>query len=468
MKYTIILYLSFWLPDIALAQQGGSCSNPFPLAANGTIQSFLPSTTTGSSVVCTAYTNNGPVTWFSFTTNAQAECPLLNITASNGGWCEIAMYNACNGGQALQTASSMCFDDGTGLWAPAETQTLQPNTTYLLRIKTATTDSIKIAAQYHTPSNNFCSGATSISTASFTDNNACHHPGTGVFADQLCAFTLENTAFYHFYVATPGSAIINISSISCDNGSGNNTSGFQIGFFKGNCGALIPVNCTSGTGNFVQASTDPLPAGTHVYVAIDGMAGSNCLYSISGINVFGVLAAAQLKNFSAWIHPVSNLIRWESKNEQSLYYEVERSANGTSFSSIGKLVSDASGSVSVNYSFEDKSPLPSAYYRLKQFQKNGDISLSQVIRAERKPSPYQLEMINPVQSSLEMYLLSPVNEQLNYSISNLSGQVMMKGIVQARPERTMIYRNIAELPAGRYVIQFQGKEISFSRSFIKL
>jgi hypothetical protein len=37
-----------------------------------------------------------------------------------------------------------------------------------------------------------------------TDNNACNSPGTGVNPTDLCASTLENTAFYKYTVLVDG------------------------------------------------------------------------------------------------------------------------------------------------------------------------------------------------------------------------------------------------------------------------
>src|SRR4030095_6280376 len=99
-------------------------------------------------------------------------------------------------GGTLNTASSMCFDDGAGLWSVSETFTLLPNTTYKLRIKTAISGTITIKGYSYTPPNDDCGGAFAISPVLITDNNADHLPGPGVVPGQLCASTLENTAFY--------------------------------------------------------------------------------------------------------------------------------------------------------------------------------------------------------------------------------------------------------------------------------
>lgn len=167
------------------------------------------------------------------------------------------------------------------------------------------------------------------------DNNSCHLPGPGVTAAQLCAFSLENTAFYQFYVNTTGTCVINISNITCDNGPTTNNNGFQIGFFSGTCASLNWLSCTSGSGTFVQATTPSLNAGSKVYVAIDGNGGSNCAYTIGGINILGVLSKS-LKNFSGWKMGNSNVLKWTALNETDGYYDLERSDNSVDFYSIEK------------------------------------------------------------------------------------------------------------------------------------
>src|SRR5690349_4014869 len=131
-----LLFACLLLPALSFAQ-GSSCGSPYTIPLDGLAHSFTASTNTAGAVVCTntPYSGNSPVTWFSFTTNASGEMPLLDITAADSSSCEIAMYTACNGGGILQTLSSMCFDDGWGLWSPAQNFALLPSTTYHLRIK---------------------------------------------------------------------------------------------------------------------------------------------------------------------------------------------------------------------------------------------------------------------------------------------------------------------------------------------
>src|SRR4030095_4740217 len=284
----VILPAYLLLPVFLFAQPGATCGTAIPLTLDNVVRNYATSSTTGANVLCT---NNGttPITWFSFTTSATAECPLLTISVSDGLDCEVAVYSGCNGAATPILTSSMCFYDGQGLWAPAMPSPFAANNSYYLRIKTSTACTISIGGQSYTPSHEDCLGATSISTVGISDNNSCHRAGPGVTATQLCASSLENTAFYQFYVDATGNCLINISNITCDNGATNTANGFQIGFFTGNCFSLTHLACDSnsniGASAFIQFTTPLLPANTKVYVAIDGFAGSNCSYKIGGINI---------------------------------------------------------------------------------------------------------------------------------------------------------------------------------------
>lgn len=463
---SVLLVLSGFLCTNA---QGTDCSSAIILTLDGVINAYPTTSSTGSSVVC-AYTTSSPVTWFSFTTGAVVQCPLLNISASDHANCEVAFYTSCGGNMNnnLDATSSMCFDDGEGLWAPAESFPLQTNHTYYLRVKTSTACTISIGGQFYTPSNNSCTGAASITTSSFVDNNSCQKPSIEVAPGQLCAFSLENTAFYKFYVASTGSAVININSVACDNGNGNNSSGFQVGFFTGACGSLVPINCTSGSGSFVQATTNPLPAGSLVYVAIDGVAGSNCQYSLLGINVWGTLST-NFKNFSAWKTPSGNDLKWICINDTSAYYMVERSDDGTHFSTIGQVYNQNGHASSSDYRFQDLTPFRTSFYRVKQVDQRGNISMSHVIAVARKEIQLMNVVVqNPGYGSLHLKIETDFSQKIQYAIINTSGHCFLSGIISCSSGTTQFYKDIPNLPSGRYELVLKSNEQQISKSFIKL
>jgi hypothetical protein len=470
MNNATAILLGFLLLPFSSFSQGTSCGSSIPLTLDGTLRTYSASSTTQGPVVCTNYTASSPVTWFSFSTNGTGACPLISIHALDNQQCEIALYTSCSGNMSnnLQSASGMCFDDGEGLWAPSETFFTTANTTYYLRVKTSTACTISLSAQSHTPSNDDCLGATSISTTAITDNNACHHGGPGVTPVQLCASTLENTAFYQYYVAATGPTILNISSISCDNGDGNNRNGFQIGFFSGSCGALTPLSCDSGSGSFVQATTPSLPANTKVFVAVDGFAGSNCQYSISGLNIYGVLAAEDFKNFSAWKTSASNVLKWISTGNSRAFYDVERSADGKEFTRIGRVYKESDQNNQTDYNFEDKDPVPFAYYRIKMIGHEGTIALSQIITLSREVRGFEVTMQNPVRESLNIKIQSDAPGTYRYFILNVYGQTLSDGSLTCPKGVVRLTRDISKLSSGKYFFLIGDSKLESTTAFIKM
>lgn len=465
----ILLCQPLWL----IAQTGGTCGNAIPLTLDGVTRTFNTSSSTGNAVVCAngGYAISSPITWFSFTTNASAEVPLLDITAADSSSCEIAMYTGCNGGNILQNSSSMCFDDGWGLWAPAHNFALTANTTYYLRIKTQSATQLKITAQSHTPTNNLCSGATPVGSTPINDNNACNRPSSEVTPAQLCALTIENTAFYQFYIATTGVAIINISNISCDNGAYNNGTGFQIGYFTGSCGSLTNIGCTAGAGSssLVQGTTPILTAGTKVYVAIDGDAGSNCRYSFSAVNAFSVLSENEFKNFSLWKTSDANVLKWIGIGNKNAHFVVERSEDASHFIVIGQVPPSPSGASAINYKFEDNQPLQTGYYRVKQIKENGEISMSNTLRAERKnENADKIKIVNPARTDLVVQIDSDTNETADYSILSPFGQSFHHGKITLVKGINNLNQTIAGLPAGNYVLSISSKTFRQNITFVKL
>jgi hypothetical protein len=446
--------------------QGTACSDAIPLTLNGTLNNYSTSSSTGANVLCA---NNGvtPITWFSFTSNASAESPLLDITAADGQPCEIAMYTSCSGNMNnnLETPSSMCFDDGTGLWAPAHNYAVMPNTTYYLRVKTATSTTLQVEGQSYTPANNTCSGATAVDENLLADNNATHKPATGINPPDLCAASIENTAYYQYNVAATGTSIINISSISCDNGAGNNISGFQIGFFTGNCGSLTWLNpCFSGSGSFVQATTPVLSAGTKVYVAIDGFEGSNCRYNIQAINA--ITLASEIKNFSGWKNKKSNLLKWESINALTKQFEVERSADGNSFTSIGRLINPSTNKKN-DFEFEDRYPLRKGWYRLKEVLYNDEIRFSKTLRIIRLESNEQQLILTQTADLLTAQFQNNYYERAPLVIVNSLGQLVSRTFISCNKGSNSFSKNIAGLPPGNYFITLQTKNENFKAAFTK-
>lgn len=463
---TRILFFVLLLPVFLQAQTGADCSTAIPLTMDGVCRIFPTSSSTGNPFLCTSYASGTPVTYFTFTTNAIPDRVQMKITSPNADACEVLLYTSSSCTPPI-SSSSMCFDDGTGIWAPSHFFSYLPNTTYFIRVKTNSAGNITICASNYTPPNDNCAGALNIGPTPITDNNATHTAGPDVFAADLCGSTLENTAFYKYTVASTGVSIINLNNIQCDNGATNNSNGFQVGFFTGTCGTLIPINCFSGLGSFVTATTNILTAGTQVVVAIDGTAGANCSYEINAINA--LVLSADIKNFNAWKNSTANLLTWTTVSElRNDYFDIERSTDGISFIKIGKVNGQLASYTDRTYEFNDAAPPPRSYYRLKQVNKSGESSYYNTILVIRNnQSGFQLNFQNPVKNDLQLNFYSPHSEQMKLRIIAANGKIIKEEIINCNTGPNSIVTNVSYLSAAVYLLELTSSSVRTSKLFLK-
>ena len=462
----IILCFVLFVPYFSFAQ-GGSCATPIPIPLDGVCRDYTISSSTGGNNFC-ASTGTSPITFFSVTSNSSGECMILDITGPNSSPVEVAMYTngACTNPN-LETASSMCLFDGNGLWAPAETFTVTPNTTYILRIKTSTTGTIRICGKNYTPPNNTCLGATPIGPFLIDDNNACAKPGTGIVPAQLCATTLENTLFYTYIVEVSGITSLSIENTTCDNASNPGIVGFQIGFFTGDCSLLTYFYCYHGTGSNIQVNTDSFPAGTKIYVAVDGIGGSNCAFSIRAINA--IVLSATLKHFNAWKVPEGNILKWSSIREvNNGLFQVQRSIDGINFVTIGNISGHINSNTEKKYQFSDLDAPERCFYRLKQVSTQGNFTYSNIIEVNRGDLPrIKIKLNNPVSQMLNMTISLQKNSAVEIVAHNMNGAIVFQDKINCYKGTNNYLKNLSSLPTGRYIITARTNEWKDVQRFLK-
>jgi carboxypeptidase T len=112
-------------------------------------------------------------------------------------------------------------------------------------------------------------------------------------------------------------------------------------------------------------------------------------------------------------------LTWEAiTDEQHDYFEIEKSANGSSFTSIGR------GPSVAPYWGIDTSPFSgNNFYRIKQVDKNGTISYSSIINVYFGPGLFNVSVYpNPVTDILNVKINSAITEQYVISISDMAGR----------------------------------------------
>jgi hypothetical protein len=464
-----LLYISLLIPYFSLSQ-GSSCATAIPIPLDGVLRNYTISSSTGSNLVCTS-SGTTSITYFTITSNSSAESMLLDITGPGGQPVEVGFYAGvtCNNG-AFEPSSSICLYDGTGLWAPdAVSFSISPNTTYTLRIKTQTTGTIQIAGQHHTPLNNDCLNATEIGMILTYDQNANHMPGTGITAAELCAASLENTAFYYYIVDSDGDSGVSFENMTCDNNYGNNMAslGYHFGLFTGNCSSLTSIACHTGPPVNVQLNAGYLTAGTKVYVAMDGVSGSNCHYGVRAIN--SIVLSANLKYFTAWKAPEGNILKWISLKENgNKDFEVQRSVDGVNYRTIAQLAGQINSSSEKNYQYTDVSAPDHCLYRLRMESVSGKVTYSNVIRMSRN---YDLNakvlFCNKVTDDIDLRIIDFHLDKLILKIIDNSGRILRTQNIKISSGENYLKVNTSSISAGMYHLILTGDNYNKAFPFVK-
>lgn len=397
--------------------------------------------------------------WYTFTTGASPGCYSFFMTQATAGCNYVTVYQGgCpgTGGTLLNNnVSTNTFND-QGSSEPGFGGML-PNTTYYVSVANATSGAftLNIQPSVTAASNDQCSGATGISpTALVTDNAVagCEYSyvaaqDASITPANICAGSLENVSWFTFQTqATPATSnvVISFSGITCNNGGG----GFQTGLFTGTCGSLTATgSCAAGASGTVTYTINNSPANTVYYIAMDGNAGSNCHFTVSGTNI--VPLPIELLTFDAVPKGSKEVnVSWSTATEDNNdYFTIERTTDGVNFEVIGVMASQAvngNSSSVLNYSKVDSKPYRgTSYYRLKQTDYDGNSSYS-ALKAVQIDEFADLNFIvypNPTGENENTYLQFSGNadDEVQISIVDVTGKlVSQKGIVLSSAGNTTI------------------------------
>jgi hypothetical protein len=169
-----------------------------------------------------------------------------------------------------------------------------------------------------------------------------------------------------------------------------------------------------------------------------------------------------------------NVLHWSTSTEiKNTGFEMERSADGKNYSSIGFTSSKADNGTSantLNYSFTDQKPFTgSNYYRLKQVDKDGKFTYSSVV-VLKGGKVFEISALypNPAKEQLNVAVNAVKNEKASISIIDISGKVLKTISKTLIPGDNNISINVSGFATGRYFIRVvnEANEIK-TTSFLK-
>jgi hypothetical protein len=184
----------------------------------------------------------------------------------------------------------------------------------------------------------------------------------------------------------------------------------------------------------------------------------------------GATLPLKMGDFSASKQAAGIRLDWETLHEQNTaYFDVERSGNATDFKTIGKVTSKGYSSSKEQYNFTDVAPLPGTnYYRLKLADADGRFSYSQTVVIKNTNSLVNVEIFpNPVSDLLQVQLPAKQNGQANITITDATGKIVFTKPVQLSAGNNATSIPVRQLPNGVYQFTLENKESTETKTFIK-
>lgn len=134
-----------------------------------------------------------------------------------------------------------------------------------------------------------------------------------------------------------------------------------------------------------------------------------------------------LLNFTGKNSGNTNILSWAVASEQGLgYYELQKSTDGQNFADVAAIPATGSN----NYSYADNisgSPSPLYYYRLKSVDKDGNFTISPVIKISVQVSSSFIRVNpNPFKDKLVVNIQSPGQGNAGLLLTDVSGRQIMK------------------------------------------
>ena len=202
---------------------------------------------------------------------------------------------------------------------------------------------------------------------------------------------------------------------------------------------------TSVGGNMYQFSAVP---GTSLT--------DNSRFTLGTVNTTTTSLPLQLLSFHAVASGNSVLLSWVTGEEQnSAYFDVERSVNGTSWKSLGEVKAAGQSTETRNYVFTDASmPATIAYYRLKEVDLDSRMVYSGVQVVDTHQAG-QLEVWpNPAQGVV--YVKMAAAGEMLVGLYNMAGQNVLGSRMVGGVGDGFFAIELGTVPKGTYLLKTTG------------
>jgi hypothetical protein len=152
-------------------------------------------------------------------------------------------------------------------------------------------------------------------------------------------------------------------------------------------------------------------------------------------------------------------VSWATSQEQnSDYYDVERSGDQSVWSSIGNVKAKGYASTTTNYFLTDKSPLSgTGYYRLKMVDLDGKFTYSKAIAVTTTSTSLPLVIYsNPFSDQIRLKINLSRPQNLTMTVSDMQGKTYITQYYPAQSGDNLVNLVPPVTSSGMYILRIQG------------
>ncbi|MCB9336115.1 MAG: T9SS type A sorting domain-containing protein [Flavobacteriales bacterium] len=270
--------------------------------------------------------------------------------------------------------------------------------------------------------------------------------------------SIENNSWYQFTAASTTETFDFTNVSNCALGVGIQAEVYQVTRDgSGCCTNLTSVsNCMSnGTTADATVTATGLTVGQQYILMVDGFAGDQCDFTVTGWTATGILPV-ELLEFNGVRVDNKTKLTWITETEiNNDYFLVQKSSNGKNFIDLGTVQGNGNSNNQNYYEYYDEtSSAKINYYRLKQFDFDGKYEFSKVIAVLNDDQPMTFTLYpNPAEDKLFVDLVNVPNQELTIKYINTLGSVITHRIEVDKSKTSYELPNFKDLDAGFYIIQ---------------
>ena len=230
-----------------------------------------------------------------------------------------------------------------------------------------------------------------------------------------------------------------------------------------NTWTIAPVNVTSVTVPALSAST----AYNFSCQAV-GTVGPSGYGAPQTFTTLGLVLPINSVDIKASRQDMNVFLNWTTQSEQnSAWFEAERSYNGIDFTSIGKVNAAGHSSTIRNYQFTDlNAGKVLLYYRLKMVDANGSYRYSAVLKVLPPTGNNQGVLIypNPATTFVNIALGEVAREDMHLKITNQLGQVVRSATLVKGTN--LVNLDVSKLAKGVYTVIVTNSEMAQAKKLL--